>query len=430
MSNIIDRRLNPRDKTIKNRQKFIKRSREQIKEAVKEAIKDGNISDIENEKVKVRTKGINEPTFGTDPKTGDKRYVMPGNKEFVVGDTQDKPPEEDGGGGGGNEASDSGEGEDDFEFLLNREEFLDFIFEDLELPDLVKKQVKDVTKVSMHRAGYTNVGNPSQLDIVRTMKNSMGRRIGLKRPKDEELEELYEELAVAQGRKDKVEESRLQALIEELEKRRVAIPWMDPFDVRYRAFTPKPEPMTQAVMFCLMDVSASMGETEKALAKRFFLFLHMFLKRKYEKVEIIFIRHHTEAKEVDEEEFFYSKESGGTIVSSALKLTQKIIQDRYNVADWNIYVAQASDGDNFPQDEVAAKETVEELLDITQYFAYVELNPDDKTPYFYGFQKSMTDLWKTYYNIARERSHMNMRKVNNVKDVWKVFRDLFTTEDA
>jgi len=430
MSNIIDRRLNPRDKTIKNRQKFIKRSREQIKEAVKEAIKEGNVADIENERVRVRTKGISEPTFRPDPKTGDKRYVMPGNKEFVAGDTQDKPPDEEGGGGGQGDPSDSGEGEDDFEFYLNRDEYIDFLFEDLELPDLVKKQVKDLTKVSMHRAGYTNTGNPSQLDIVRTMKNSMGRRIGLKRPKNEELEELYEQLALAQERKDNVEESRIQGLIDELEKRRIAIPWMDPFDVRYRAFTPRPEPMTQAVMFCIMDVSASMGEMEKDLAKRFFLFLHMFLQRKYEKVEIIFIRHHVEAKEVDEDEFFHSKESGGTIVSSALTLAKEIVNKRYNVADWNIYVAQASDGDNFPQDQVAAKSAVEDLLEISQYFAYVELNPLDKVPYFYGYQKSMTDLWKTYYHLAKENDHMNMRKVNTVKDVWKVFRELFTKEEA
>ena len=128
-------------------------------------------------------------------------------------------------------------------------------------------------------------------------------------------------------------------------------------------------------MFCLMDVSASMGEREKDLAKRFFILLHLFLKRKYDRVDIVFIRHTHEASEVDEQEFFYGKESGGTIVSSALKEMIEIREKRYPVADWNIYCAQASDGDNSGNDTDGCVE----LLDArpfcrsTQYFAYIEI---------------------------------------------------------
>lgn len=419
MSTIIDRRLNPRDKTIKNRQKFIERSREQIKKAVKDAIDSGNIADIENGKAKVRVKGIDEPEFGVDPKTGDKRYVMPGNHDHVVGDRQEKPK-----GGEGQQGTKGGEGEglDDFEFVLNQDEFLDFIFEDLELPDMLKKQVKDVTKIQMKRAGYSNQGNPSQLDIVRSLKNSLGRRIGLGRPKEEEIEELERQLALET---DETERLRIVQQIEELQRRQIAIPWLDPFDVRYRNFVPQPQPMTQAVMVCIMDVSGSMGQNEKDLAKRFFFFLHMFLHRKYEKVKIVFIRHHESAKECDEEEFFHSKESGGTKVSTALELAKKVIDERYPLNDWNIYVAQASDGDNFEYDAGACNAAARALIPLTQYFAYLEV----KNMYQGWDQMIQTDLWKIYRDIEKEFPNMQMRRAREKQDIWKVFKELFTKKE-
>ena len=422
MANIIDRRLNPRDKTIKNRQKFIQRSKEQIKKAVKEHIDKGNIADIENGKARVKVKGIDEPEFHVDPDTGDKRYVMPGNDKFVVGDKEDKPK---GGQGQGGKKGGLGTGEDDFEFVLNPDEYLDFIFEDLELPDLVKKQMKDVTKVKPKRNGYTNTGNPSQLDVVRSLKNSLGRRIGLSRPKDEEIQELEEALERAEKTGDLSFARYLRERIEELKNKQVAIPWLDPFDVRYRNFTNVPQPMTQAVMFCVMDVSGSMGQKEKDLAKRFFFFLHMFLRRKYEKVEIVFIKHHEEAFEVDEDDFFHSKESGGTVVSTAVNLTRKIINDRYNVNDWNIYVAQVSDGDNFANDSNAVQEAMQALLPIVQYFAYVEIHGNDMY-----MRHHYSDLWMQYKDLEKEYHHMQMREASDVGDIWKVFKELFSKEHA
>jgi len=415
MANIIDRRLNPKDKTIKNRQKFLERSRDQIKKVVKDAISSGNIGDIEDGKIRVKVKGMSEPTFGIDPKSGNKKYVMPGNDQFVVGDKEKKQQE----GGGQGTAGGLGTGEDEFEFLLNQDEFLDFIFEDLELPNMVKKQMKDVTKVKPKRAGFTNSGNPSQLDVVRSLKNSLGRRIGLGRPKNEELEELEEELEKAEKVGDEKLVEELKVKIEELKRRQISIPWLDPFDVRYRNFVPTPQPMTKAVMFCIMDVSGSMGEAEKDMAKRFFFFLHMFLKRKYEKVEIVFIRHHEFASEVDEEEFFHSRESGGTVVSSALKLTKKIIDDRYNVDDWNLYIAQASDGDNFTHDKNDTVTAMHTLLPIVQYFAYMEILNG------YHSQITNTELWDIYDSLAEQYDHLHMRNVTEVVDIWKIFKELF-----
>lgn len=419
MANIIDRRLNPRDKTIKNRQKFIQRGREQIKKAVKEQIDQGNIADIEHDKARVRVKGIDEPEFQIDPATGNKRYVLPGNEHFVVGDRQDKPK---GGEGSGGRQGGLGRSEDDFEFVLNRDEYLDFIFEDLELPDLIKKQIKDVTKVKPKRSGFKNSGNPNQLDVVRSLKNSLGRRIGLNRPKNEEIEQLEQQLEAAERSGNSTLVIELQEQLEQLRHRQTVIPWLDPFDVRYRNFVNVPQPMTQAVMFCVMDVSGSMRQKEKDLAKRFFLLLHMFLRRKYQTVKIIFVKHHEEAFEVDEDDFFQSRESGGTVVSTAIRLVKEIIDKRFNINDWNIYVAQVSDGDNFPLDQENIVTAMRSLLPLTQYFAYVELHDDVVTRQHYS------DLWMQYRELEKEFSYMQMREANDVTDIWKVFKELFSKE--
>lgn len=423
MSTIIDRRLNPRDKTIKNRQRFIERSKAQIKQVVKKAIDSGNIADIQNNKIRVRAKGIGEPQFQVDPKTGDKKYVMPGNKEYVQGDTHDKPPNESG--GRGTKGGVGVDSEDEFEFILSKDEFIDFIFEDLELPDLAKKQIKDVTKTQPKRAGFTNTGNPSQLDVVRSLKNSMGRRIGLHRPKNEDIEEIERQIDQAIIEKDVELVQELKIQLEDLKRKQIAIPWLDPFDVRYRNFTQVPKPTTKAVMFCLMDVSASMGQREKDLAKRFFFLLHMFLYRKYEKVDIVFIRHHEEADEVDEEEFFYGQKSGGTVVSSALKLTKQIIDKRYPISDWNIYVAQSSDGDNYGNDMLEARNTIIDIMPLVQYFAYIEIG----RVYQLGSDTN-TDLWESYDPVADEFEHLAMRMVFHTEDIWKVFKSLFAKESA
>lgn len=424
MSNIIDRRLNPRDKNVKNRQKFLQRTRDQIKRVVKDSIDSGNIADIQNGKIRVKAKGIDEPTFGTDSTSGNKRYVMPGNDKYVPGDIEEKS--QGGEGGRGSKGSADGRHDDEFEFSLNRDEYLDFIFEDLELPDLVKKQIKDVTRLKPQRAGFTNVGNPSQLDVVRSLKNSIGRRIGLKRPKNDEIAEAEQQLALAEAANDHTAIAHYTALLDELRRKQRAIPWLDPFDVRYRNFTMNPQPVTKAVMFCVMDVSGSMTQREKDLAKRFFFLLHLFLNRKYERVDIVFIRHHDTAAEVDEQEFFYGRESGGTIVSSAIELTINTIKKRYSPTDWNIYVAQASDGDNWSNDEDAVTSAMQQLLPMVQYYAYVEI----RTHLYNGVRVSLSDLWETYERLADQHAHMNMKQVTHTSDIWRVFKELFSKERA
>jgi uncharacterized sporulation protein YeaH/YhbH (DUF444 family) len=195
------------------------------------------------------------------------------------------------------------------------------------------------------------------------------------------------------------------------------IPYIDPIDLRFRNRVRLPVPTAKAVMFCLMDVSGSMDEARKDLSKRFFILLYLFLTRHYEKIDIVFIRHHTQAQEVDEENFFRARETGGTVVSSALVLMDEIIKERYSPSDWNIYAAQASDGDNWHHDSGRCRELLtESILPKCRYFAYVQVADEEQ------------NLWEEYARLQEVQKHFAMRKVTQASQIYPVFRDLFKAE--
>ena len=421
--NVVDRRQNPKGKSLSNRQRFIERARAEVKSAVQDALRKRKVADVEHgEKIAIPTRGITEPTFHHSHRTGRTDHVVPGNKEYVRGDEIPRPQ---GGDGGGRDGSPDGSGEDAFEFTLTKEEFLDMFFEDLELPDLVKKTLKDTTAVDLQRAGYTVTGSPSNLSIPRTMRQSMARRISLKRPKLGELEALREEIEKAKARGADDEAERLTLLLERSERRSKAIPYIDPLDVRYRRFERVPKPNTEAVMFCLMDVSGSMTEAMKDLAKRFFMLLHVFLIRRYRHVDVVFIRHTSTAEEVDEETFFYSRETGGTVGSTALEKMMEIARARYSTDRWNIYGAQASDGDNYGADSSRCVSLLGgEVLPLCQYFAYVEVG-DGMGGGLSGLSRD-SDLWRAYGEVAPAHAHFAMRRVGDPAQIFSVFHELFS----
>jgi uncharacterized protein len=431
--NIIDRRLNPKGKSLANRQRFLRRAREQIVKAVRDSSGKRNIQDIENgDKISIATGGVREPSFRRSATGGLREHVVPGNKEYIEGDRIPRP--EGGGGRGGSEGSPDGDGEDDFRFVLSRDEFLDIFLEDLELPDLVKQKVKQSESHSLQRAGYSSSGSPANLNLVRTMRNSLSRRIALKRPKPHEIVALEEEIAELEQGGDPERLAELRAELERQLRRSRLVPYLDPVDVRYNRFEKVPRPIAQAVMFCLMDVSGSMTEHMKDLAKRFFMLLYLFLKRKYRHVEIVFIRHTHEAREVDEDTFFYSPETGGTVVSTALEEMHRVIMDRYPVDEWNIYSAQASDGDNMSNDNAKSAALMENvILPLCQYFAYIEVSQDYEGGLGGALGHSLgreTDLWRTYKLVAKPGVPMAMRKVRNRREIFPVFRELFARESA
>jgi uncharacterized sporulation protein YeaH/YhbH (DUF444 family) len=426
--NVIDRRLNPRGKSLPNRQRFIRLAKSAIKDAVVRSIRERSLGDVDSkEVVNIPMKRIAEPRLRHSGQGGDRDQVMPGNKEFLRGDTLPKPKS--GENGRGSEGSPDGEGEDEFSFTLTTEEYLDVLFEELELPDLAKAKLKDARTVRYHRAGHTPSGTPTNLNLIRTMRHSLARRICLGRPRPETLAELDAEIAALEAidAREASEDERLSQCLEDrmrLKAKARRIAYIDPVDLRYNRFEARPQPTAQAVMFCLMDVSGSMTEDMKDLAKRFFLLLHLFLSRQYEHVDIVFIRHTTEAREVDEETFFRSRETGGTVVSSALAEMRRIVEARYPVEDWNIYAAQASDGDNYSSDSARCKALLsEQILPICQYFAYVEVHDQRQAEIFMSNQ-NVSDLWKDYASCA-PRPNFAMKRVFSKSDVFPVFHQLF-----
>ncbi|GGF39258.1 UPF0229 protein [Aliidongia dinghuensis] len=424
---IVDRRPNPKGKSLGNRRRFIERARAEVKGAVMDALRKRKITDTESgEKVSIPTKGIDEPTFRHSSSGGKRHYVVPGNKEHVVGDEIERP--QGGQGGKGGDPSDSGEGQDAFEFTLSREEFLDLFFEDLELPDLVKKRLSEASAPELSRAGFTVSGSPSNINIIRTMRNSMARRISLKRPKLDEIEELEDEVErlAHTGPTEAWQDAKHR--LEIALRRTKAIPYFDPIDVRYNRFERIPKPNIQAVMFCLMDVSGSMTERMKDLAKRFFMLLHIFLVRRYKSVDLVFIRHTSTAQEVDEETFFYSRETGGTVVSTALAEMERIIKERYPLDAWNVYAAQASDGDNFGADSGRCVQLLSELLPVCQYFAYIEVSEGIDS--FGDRRMDKTDLWRAYAEVAPAFANFAMRRVGDPAQIFPVFHDLFARNKA
>ena len=423
---IIDRRLAGKNKSVGNRERFLRRYKTQVREAVQRAINGRSIRDMEkSEDISIPKRDLSEPVFGHG-EGGNREVVHPGNREYVRGDRIEKPQGGQGQGRGQGDASDSGEGEDDFVFTLSKEEFMQVFFEDLALPNLVRTALAEVPEWKSQRAGYSSEGTPSNLHVVRSMRGALGRRIALGASSRRELHDLEAELATLRATAPRdatlvhaheAEIAQLEARIAHLKGRIQAIPYLDPIDLRYRSRIKVPVPTTQAVMFCVMDVSGSMDEQRKELSKRFFILLYLFLTRHYEKIDLVFIRHHTQAQEVSEQDFFHATETGGTVVSSALVLLDQIIEARYPSSEWNIYVAQASDGDNWHHDSSRCSELLaQKILPKVRYFAYVQVAQTEQ------------NLWDEYLALSETHPHFAMRKVLEASEIYPVFRELFKKE--
>jgi uncharacterized sporulation protein YeaH/YhbH (DUF444 family) len=423
LQQIIDRRLAGKNKSIGNRERFLRRHQDQVRDAVRRAVDNRGIRDMERgEDIRIPKRDISEPVFGHG-QGGTREMVHPGNQEYVAGDQIERPKGGGGKGGGKGEASDSGDGEDDFVFHLTKEEFMQIFFDDLALPRMTQTQLAETPEWKSHRAGFVSDGTPSNLSVIRSMRGAIGRRLAIGALSRGELKELEEELALLLTQPvdafRQVRQVELEARIAVLKHRLSRIPYLDPIDLRFRSRVRVPVPTTKAVMFCLMDVSGSMDEARKELSKRFFILLYLFLTRHYDKIDLVFIRHHTQAQEVDEENFFHARETGGTVVSSALVLMHEIIKARYSPGEWNIYGAQASDGDNWHHDSGRCRELLtENLLPVCRYFAYVQVAEEEQ------------NLWEEYSRLQETHPHFAMRKVTQASQIYPVFRELFKKEGA
>lgn len=417
MANFIDRRLNAKGKSTVNRQRFINRYKQQIKKAVSDAVTRRSVTDVDKgEKISIPTRDISEPMFHQG-KGGVRDRVHPGNDQFTRGDKIDRPPSGSGGGSGKGEASNSGEGDDDFVFEISKDEYLELLFEDLELPNLQKNRLNKLVEYQIYRAGFTNDGVPANINIVRSLRSSLARRIAMSASKKKLLKELEQELAELENIPGTKAELilDLKAQIEELKQKIARVPFIDTFDLRFNNYAKREIPSSQAVMFCLMDVSGSMDQATKDMAKRFYILLYLFLTRTYKNLEVVYIRHHTQAKEVDEHEFFYSQETGGTIVSSALKLMHEIQQARYPADEWNIYAAQASDGDNWADDSPTCRQLLEQkILPLVRYYSYIEIT-----------NRAHQTLWREYESLQQHYDNIAVQHIRQAEDIYPVFRELF-----
>lgn len=423
---IVDRRLSGRNKSVPNRVRFMERVRANIARQVKDLISKGDISTIfeTTKKITIPVGDISEPMPALSRQEGVVTGVVTGNASFRVGDRIPKPRQGGGQGGNGSGAGNEGDGADDFMFTLTRDEFLKYFFEDLELPNLNNTDIAVIDEYKSRKAGYSASGSPSNLSLLQTMKASTGRRVALRAAKKRKLRELEMELVgtedhVTLGKIDRVEGERriaeLEAEIAALKKAIKKVPFVDEIDLRYRNTIQDPVPNTQAVMFCMLDVSGSMSQWHKDIAKRFFMLLYLFLHKRYERVEIVFIRHSHVAEEVDEQRFFYDAASGGTVVSSGLELIANIIKERYDRKRYNIYIAQASDGDNWGDDDVKVIEMMDnQLLPMSQFYFYVEIS------------KTGTDgdLWHAFKKITS--TNFDAVKATSAAEVYQVFRKLFS----
>src|SRR6202795_1961318 len=411
---IVDRRLNPGSKSLENRQRFLRRAKALVKGAVKKSTEGRDIKDVlEGGEVSIPLEGMSEPRFRREGGTRD--VVLPGNKKFVEGDVLPRSGE---GSAGRPTKPGEGDGEDAFRFVLSRDEFVDLFLDDLELPDLAKRKLAEAESEGLQRAGYSTSGSPANISVSRTVRLALARRVALRPPRPGAIAELQGDLADC----DEAHRPELLAEIERLKAKIRRIPFIDPIDIRYRRFETVPKPVAQAVMFCLMDVSGSMSEHMKDLAKRFYMLLYVFLTRRYRHVEIVFIRHTDRAEEVDEDTFFHGLASGGTLVSSALEAMHEIVRSRFRPADWNIYAAQASDGDNSHSDSAAVSQLLtEKILPVSQFFAYLEVGETGGGT----FDMPDSSLWTLYQRLRADGAPLSIRKVSERSEIFPVFHDLF-----
>jgi uncharacterized sporulation protein YeaH/YhbH (DUF444 family) len=433
MALIVDKRLLPKNQATNSRQKFIDRYKSVIKDRIRDIVKDGSIKDFNKgpKSIKIKKDDLDIPNFDFEQGTGNTDRVYIGNKKFHRGDTLPRPSQ---GQGRGNKGSNQGGGEDDFEFILTEKEFSDLFFEDLALPNLIKREFLGSSYEIKH-AGFSRYGGPASLNIKKTMLNALGRRIALKRRAEfheqkmrETFPSCYPEVETEEFKENmkRVEHSMM------LSGKKVSLSkpkkqqYIEDIDLRYNFKDKVDVPTTRAVMFCLMDVSGSMSETMKDIAKRFYILLNLFLRRNYTIVDVVFVRHTEIAEEVDEQKFFYDRESGGTKISTGYDKINEIIGQRYNPEQWNIYTAQASDGDNYEEDNLIAQDVLtQKLLPNMQYFAYIDVRQTSQ-----WYREEDSDFLILMKKLMTQHSNLQARAVADYADIFPVFRSLFKKEQG
>jgi uncharacterized protein len=381
------------DRSAGDRLRHREKVRESIRENIADIIAEESIIGKDKDRViKVPLRGIKEYRFiygdnagGVGQGDGDMR---PGQ---VVGKTG-----KDGKGKGEGQAGDR-PGVDYYETDVTLEELIEIMFEDLELPNLERRALREIASDrSSKRKGYRHAGIRIRLDKRRTARQRVMRIMGSQYRHNKEGAKADE--ALQEGEQEAETERR------------------HPFhknDLRYKHLETDTREDSNAAVLCIMDTSGSMDTMKKYLARSFFFLLYQFISTRYRNVEIVFIGHHTEANEVTEEAFFHKGESGGTFISSGYQKALEIIAERYHPSLWNLYAFHCSDGDNFDSDNPAALRTAKELAEICNLFGYGEIKPMGSRYY----ESSML-------NVFRRLDAPNFQAVliERKEDIWPSFK--------
>lgn len=431
----VDRRETGRGKSIPNRQRLLRRIKDAIQAAKPKDIDSGGVKNMTGgggqsiNPVKVAKHSLHEPSFHYARNSGKHNIVLIGNDEWERGDDFPINGEEDGQGGGG-----PGEdGEDDFVVNVSRDEYLKVFFEDCELPDLLDNHQKEIPEFLPKHAGFQKHGSPGQLSVKRSFKNSLGRRLALtKNARDElvECEVAYQELMLdlSKGNLTCDDEFYLQGQLQALELRITELrakiagtPYFDELDLRYTKKEKVIVKSAQAVFAMIMDISGSMDEDKKRMARKFFSLQYAFIHRKYPQTDLIFVAHTETPEEMTEEEFFTTRKSGGTVVSPAYTLIHKIISERYDAHETNIYLSQASDGDNWESDNANCITELEEkgLLAKVRHMSYAQVGQS------FGGGYGASTLWNVLQSIANTNKKVAMVKINDDSEVFDAFHKIY-----
>lgn len=381
-----------------------KRHKEKIDKAIKEGIRDviadeSIIGQDGKKKVKIPVKGIKEYHFVYGENQNNQKTGSAGDKKIKRGQVLRKGSQQKQKARGKKGSDKSGEEYYDVEVTLD--ELAEYLFQDLELPDLEKKRFRLIKSHKPKRSGFRKKGMRSRLSKKETIKRKIRRK----------------KMAIASGAFDPEAGERF------------------PFhedDLKYKHTKLKPQENNSAVIFFVMDVSGSMGTDKKYMARSFYFLLYQFLRYKYDNVEVVFISHSTEAKEVNEDDFFKRGTMGGTVMSSALQLTKDIISKRYHPSSWNIYTFYSGDGENWSFDDEKTVGLFKELKELSQMTCYAEIDPmalSSESTYgvlaksFNYNQSEATKLWQKLGAISGEG--FKRVRITKPTHIWPAFKKLF-----
>ena len=373
------------DRSAGDRQRHRQKVREAVRENIADLIAEESIIGKHKDKViKVPIRGVKEYRFiYGENASGVGQGDGSSEKGQVIGKTDGT------GQGQGEDKAGDQPGVDYYETDVTLEELIEIMFEDLELPDMERKILREVLSDRISkRKGFRKAGIRIRLDKKRTAKSRIKRRLATTRQDDDQTDE----------------EQRFPFRKE---------------DLIYRHLVEDVRPESNAAVLCIMDTSGSMDTLKKYLARSFFFLLYQFVCTKYRNVEIVFIAHHTEGKEVTEEEFFYKGESGGTFISSGYTKALEVIQARYHPSLWNLYAFHCSDGDNFDSDNPAALKAAQELCELCNLFGYGEIKPLGSRYY----ESSMLNIFRHL-----EAENFQTVLIERKEDIWPSFKTFMSKE--